>query len=296
MTPDPFPLEDMSGQLSRLVGDAVPEVLASGFVFVEGPAWHPHRDDLVFNDIPADRMLCWSRPAGVREVRAPNGMGNGNTYDADLRLLTCEHANSRLVRTEHDGTLTVLADRHEGAELNSPNDVIVDSAGTVLFTDPVYGRSSSFVGVPREPQLSVRGVYALAPSEGLRLLTDDLGSPNGLCLSPDERHLYVAETERRVLWRYRWHGGRVSDGEIWAHLVGDEPEGPDGLRVDELGNVWCCGPGGLQVFAPDARLLGRLLMPEVTANLTWGEADRRTLFVCATTSVYALRTAVAGFR
>jgi len=172
----------------------------------------------------------------------------------------------------------------------------VDSAGRVLFTDPAYGRTSSFVGVPRGPELSFRGVYALEPDGVLRCLTEEMESPNGLCLSPDERYLYVAETERHVLRRYRYQDGQLSDGEVWAHLAGDEPEGPDGLRVDEIGNVWCAGPGGLQVFGPDGFLLGRVRMPEVVANLTWGDDDRRTLFVCATTSVYALRTRVAGCR
>jgi gluconolactonase len=289
-------LEGSPGSLRELVGESDLEVLAEGFVFVEGPAWHPIECHLTFNDIPGDRMLRWDRVSGVSTLRSPNGMGNGNTYDSRMRLLTCEHRTSRLVRTEADGSVTVLADRFGGAELNSPNDVIVDSAERVLFTDPAYGRTSSFVGVPREPELSVRGVYALDPDGALRCLTEEMESPNGLCLSPDERYLYVAETERHVLRRYRYQNGYLSDGEVWARLQGTEPEGPDGLRVDELGNVWCAGPGGLQVFSPDGALLGRVRMPEVVANLTWGDDDRRTLFVCATTSVYALRTRVAGCR
>lgn len=284
------------GGLGALVGAAPSlERLATGFGFVEGPAWHAGEEYLVFNDIPGNRMLRWDRVTGVSTVRSPNGMGNGNTYDAEMRLLTCEHATSRLVRTGSDGVVSVLADRYGGAELNSPNDVVVDAAGRVLFTDPIYGRTP-FVGVPREPELAVRGVYVLDLDGSLRCVTDQMESPNGLCLSPDERHLYVADTERRQLRRYRYEGGRVSGGEVWAAVVGDEPEGPDGLRVDELGNVWCAGPGGLQVFAPEGRLLGRLRLPEVVANLCWGESDRRTLFLCASTSLYAVRTEVAGFR
>lgn len=288
-------LESIDGRLFELVGPERVEQVVTGFEFVEGPAWHPVEGHLTFNDIPGDRMLRWDPGSGLREVRAPNGMGNGNTYDLQGRLLTCEHATSRLVRTETDGAVVVLADAYEGRELNSPNDVVVDAAGTVLFTDPVYGRGT-WVGLPREPELDVRGVYSLGADGGLTLLVEDMESPNGLCLSPDESLLYVAETEQRTIRRYHLDDGRATDGTTWAHVVGDEREGPDGLRVDEHGNVWCAGPGGLQVFTPSGEVLGRIRMPEVVANLTWGGPDGRTLFVCATSSVYALRTHVRGLR
>ena len=225
-------------------------------------------------------------------MRTPNHMGNGQTLDLDGRLITCEHATSRVVRHELDGTATVLADRVGRRALNSPNDVIVDSGGRVLFTDPIYGRTAP-MGIPRPPELPVRGVYELEAGV-LRLITGEMETPNGLCLSPDERTLIVAETEHHHLRRFRRTPAGWADEGVWARTVHDEPVGPDGLRCDEHGNIWCAGAGGVQVFDPSARLLGRIPIPEVTANLTWGGADRRTLFICASTSVYALRTRVRG--
>jgi gluconolactonase len=295
----PTYLEAADPRLERLVASAEPRRIATGFQFTEGPVWDRDGGWLTFNDIPADRMLRWDAVNGVREVRRPNNMGNGMTDAPGGGLLVCEHATSRLVYVS-DHRTTVLADRFGGKELNSPNDVIVSSAGTIVFTDPIYGRTA-FVGVPRQPQLAFTGVYALrmdtkpAPAEPT-LLTADMRSPNGLCLSPDERFLYVADTERFEIRRYRFHGDRLSDGTVWAQTLGSERDGPDGLRVDELGNVYCAGPGGIHVFDSSGVPLGRIRLPEVVANLTWGGPDGRTLFVCASTSVYALATTVASGR
>lgn len=276
--------------LRDLVGDAEPKVIASGFAFLEGPVWLPE-GFLVINDIIGDRRVRWDPDGGTCTLRTPNHMANGQAIDREGRLITCEHATSRVVRTETNGRETVLADRYEGRELNSPNDVIVDSTGRVLFTDPTYGRQAP-MGVPRAPELEIRGVYEQAPDGVLRCLVADMESPNGLCLSPDERYLYVAETEHQHLRRFRRTLDGVVDEGVWAYTLDDEPVGPDGLRVDERGDVWCAGAGGVQVFDPDARLLGRIKIPETTANLTWGGDDLRTLFICASTRLYALRTLV----
>lgn len=270
--------------------DEAPRVIAGGFSFVEGPVWV--NEHLIFSDIVADRMHSWSRHEGVRTLREPNGMGNGQTLDRDGKLLTCEHATSRVIRHDPGGP-TVLAQQFGDRELNSPNDVVVDSAGRILFTDPIYGRTAP-MGVPREPEMAVRGVYELDGDE-LRLVDDAMTSPNGLCFSPDESALYVAETEHYYIRRFRRRTPSAwADEGVWARTVDDEPVGPDGLRCDEQGNVWCAAAGGVQVFDPDGRLLGRVPVPEVTANLTWGDSDGRTLYICASTAVYAVRTTVRG--
>lgn len=283
-------MESGSTALLDLVDDT-PRVVAEGFTFVEGPVWTNGR--LIFSDIIGDRMHSWAPDAGVRTLREPNGMGNGQTLDHEGRLLTCEHATSRVVRHDRAG-VTVLAQRFGGQELNSPNDVVVDSMGRVLFTDPIYGRTAP-MGVPREPELALRGVYELDGDE-LRLVDGAMTSPNGLCFSPDESVLYVAETEHYLIRRFRRARDAWVDEGVWARTVDDEPVGPDGLRCDEHGNVWCAAAGGVQVFDPDGRLLGRVPVPEVTANLTWGDPDGRTLYICASTSVYAVRTTVRGAR
>lgn len=292
-------VEATDSRLERLVDSAGPRQVATGFVFTEGPVWDRHGRWLTFNDIPADRMLRWDARSGVREVRGPNNMGNGMTDAPDGGLLVCEHATSRVVHVDGQRT-TVLAQRFGDKELNSPNDVIISTTGVIVFTDPYYGRTR-FVGVPRQPELDFTGVYALRPDAGQpptepTLLTAEMGSPNGLCLSPDERFLYVADTEQFEIRRYRFHGDRLSDGAVWARTLGDEPDGPDGLRVDELGNVYCAGPGGIHVFATSGEPLGRIRLPEIVANLTWGGPDGHTLFICASTSVYALTTAVTSGR
>lgn len=292
-------LEATDSRLEGLITSTEPQRIATGFVFTEGPVWDGRSQSLTFNDIPGDRMLSWQAGSGVCEVRSPNFMANGMTDAPDGGLLVCEHATSRLVRVDAQRT-TVLAERYGGRELNSPNDVIVTSAGVVVFTDPYYGRGD-FVGVPRRPELDFAGVYAVLldadalPAEPT-LLTAEMSSPNGLCLSPEERFLYVADTEQFEIRRYRFHGDSLSEGMVWARTLGEESDGPDGLRVDERGNVYCAGPGGVHVFAPAGERLGRIRFPEVVANLTWGGPDGRTLFVCASTSVYALTTAVRSGR
>jgi len=227
-------------------------------------------------------------------------MGNGMTDDLDGSLLVCEHATSRVVRVEHDGSSVVLAEHYRGRELNSPNDVIVTSTGVIMFTDPIYGRRS-YVGIPREPELDFAGVYAFSRTEDSfpvapRLLTAEIGSPNGLCLSPDERYLFIADTETFEIRRYRFDGSGLTGGRVWARTEGPESDGPDGIRVDEYGTVYCAGPGGIHAFDPNGEPLGLIRMPEVVANLTWGGPRGRTMYVCATSSVYAIEMSVRSGR
>ncbi|HEY1702816.1 MAG TPA: SMP-30/gluconolactonase/LRE family protein [Trebonia sp.] len=285
-------IKDTAGQL--LIDDAELELLRSGFLFTEGPAWHHGGRYLVFSDIAGDQMWRWDEQDGFASYRKPSNKGNGNTYDHQGRLLTCEHATSRLTRAELDGTITVLADRYEGQELNSPNDVIVGPGGDIYFTDPTYGRNE-FFGVPRPTVLGFQGLYRISGAGRLELLHHDFAQPNGLCFSLDSTVLYVNDTDRKHIRAFTVDArGKLRGGDVWAETKGDEPGNPDGMKLDVYGNVWCTAPGGIQAFSPDGKLLGTLPVPEVVGNFAWGGDDWRTLFVCASTGLYRIRTAVAG--
>lgn len=272
------------------------DLIADGFRFLEGPVWHPINRYLIFSDIVADRMHRWSSGQNLAIFRAPSGMANGNTYDRLGRLLTCEHATSRVSRTGLDGVVTVLADHFGDFELNSPNDIVVRSDGSIYFTDPTFGRTQDF-GVLRKPELLFQGVYRIDPAGELSVLKDDFVQPNGLCFSRDEKLLFVNDSNRshiRVLPVLPT--GRVGSGSVWASVEGDGDGLVDGLKLDAAGNVYCCGPGGIHIFDPDGTALGVIRIPQVTANFTWGEEDMKTIFICASTSLYRLRTNVPGSR
>jgi gluconolactonase len=229
------------------------------------------------------------------------------TFDADLRLLVCEHATSRVIRARlaADGTeieREVLATHYGGKELNSPNDIIVARDGTIYFTDPTYGRQDRPYGVARDLELDFRGVYRMAPGGGdPELLVDDFAEPNGLCFSPDEQTLYIDDSGLHLIRRFAvGSDGSLSGGEVLIDGVGDphDPEAGggvcDGMKCDELGNLWFTGPGGVWIASPDGEHLGTVEVPEWTANLNWGGPDWATLFVTASTSVYRVRCKVRG--
>lgn len=276
-------------------GDIDIESLGSGYLFTEGPIWHPVEKHLTFSDIPGDHMHRWTAEAGVVTFRQPSNKANGNAYDAQRRMVTCEHATSRVTRTEADGTITVLASHYQGRELNSPNDVVVKSDGAIYFTDPVFGRRE-FFGLPREQELDFQGVYRIAPEDGsLRLLIDDFEQPNGLCFSLDESRLFINDTPRKHIRVFDVQpDGGISGGRLWAEVTGEGEGVPDGLKCDSQGNIYCTGPGGIHVFDAEAHCLGVILMPEKTANFTWGEDDMKTLFATSSTSLYRLRVKVPG--
>jgi gluconolactonase len=275
--------------------EAPVERLATGFTFTEGPIWHPRDHYLLFSDMPADVRRRYD-DHGVREVARPSNKCNGMTYDADLALIVCEHATSTLVR-ERDGRREVLASHFEGRELNSPNDVCVKSDGSIYFTDPWYGRMPVY-GVERPRQLGFQGVYRLSPDGGEpRLLVDRnlFEQPNGVCFSPDERLLYVNDTARALIrvFDVRPDGALGPDRILASGIRSElEPGVPDGMKCDSAGNVWVTAPGGVWVYAPSGALLGKVKAPELVANLHWGGADWRTLFLCATHSLYSLRTKI----
>jgi len=291
-------------RFAAVVGDAVQfECLGESFLFTEGPAWDARAQRLIFSDIPGDTMYQWSRAGGVQIFRQPSNKANGLTWDRVGRLLSCEHATSRVTRLEPDGALTVLASHYEGKELNSPNDIVVRHDGAIYFSDPTYGRLEYF-GVPRAPQLGFRGVYRIdsgtdsgtdATGAPPVLLADDFAQPNGLCFSADERELFVNDTERMHIRVFGVRAdGSLDGGGVWATLEGPGDGAPDGMKIDSAGNIYCCGPGGIHVFAPDATCLGVIRKPEPTANFCFGDDDRRSLYVTASTSLYRLRVATPG--
>jgi gluconolactonase len=216
-------------------------------------------------------------------------MANGNALDRYGRLLTCEHATSRVTRTNAGGAIEVLASHYDGKELNSPNDIVVTSGGAIYFTDPTSGRTARY-GVERPQQLSFQGVYRIDPDRAaLTLLVDDFDKPNGLCFSADESRLFINDTDRAHIRVFQVApDGTLSGGQVWAELVGTGEGVADGMKIDRDGNLYSCGPGGIHVFAGDATCLGVIGLPEKVANFAWGGGDGRTLFVAASTSLYAL--------
>jgi len=271
--------------------------IGTGFDFTEGPVWHPIDHTLLFSDMPGDVRRRWDERHGVSEAKRPSNKQNGMTYDADLNLIVCEHATSSLVRERPDGSREILASHFEGRELNSPNDVVVRSDGSIYFSDPWYGRMPVY-GVERPRQLFFQGVYRVPPGGGPpRLLVDRtlFDQPNGLCFSPDERLLYVNDTVQALIRVFEVaRDGSLGSPRLFAsHIRSDREAGvPDGMKCDARGNIWVTAPGGVWVYAPSGDLLGKLRAPELVANLAWGGPDWRTLFLCASRSVYRVRTEI----
>lgn len=269
--------------------------LATGFRFTEGPAWHGPEKKLIFSDIPASTQYVWCDAEGCRVSRRETNMANGNTYDNEWRLVTCEHAASRLTRQEPDGTVTVLADSFDGKDLDSPNDVVVKGDGTIYFTDPTFGRQE-FFGRPRPVAQDVRGVYRLDGSDGsLTRVAGGFSEPNGLCFSPDEDLLYVNDTPRGKIFVFPVLGdGSLGERREFAKPTGPGEGSPDGMKTDVSGRLYSTGPGGIHVFAVDGACLGVIPVPEVVGNFTWGGPARTDLYVCASTSLYRIPVNVRG--
>jgi gluconolactonase len=274
---------------------AVAERLATGFRFTEGPLWDHRHDRLTFSDVPAGVIHRWSAAEGISVLRAPSNRANGNAFDPAGRMVTCEHDAGRVVREAGDGTLEVLADRWGGAPLNSPNDVVVDRAGAVYFTDPDYGCTiKPFGGVRPVPQ-AVNGVYRIAPDGGLTRVVEDMRQPNGLCFSADGTRLFINDTARNHVRRFEvLADGSLMGGAVWTEVPGSDTAGPDGMKLDSLGNLYCTGLGGIHVYDAQAQPLGVIDVGENVGNFTFGGPGLRTLFVCATRSLYALRMRVPG--
>jgi gluconolactonase len=283
--------------------DAELEQLGTGFTFTEGPIWNPD-GYLLFSDMPGDVRRRWDADSGVTEVANPSNKGNGMTLDHDGRLIVCEHVTSSVVRMDPDGRgggREVLATHYEGRELNSPNDVVVKSDGAIYFSDPTYGRMPGF-GIEREQDLDFQGVYRIAPGGGdPQLLVDDFDQPNGLCFAVDESLLYINDTTRAHIRVFDVQAdGTLANSRVLADGIGSGSleigDLVDGMKLDERGNVWVTGPGGVCVFDPDGQHIGTVEVPENVGNINWGGADWNQLFIPATSSVYRIQCKVSGNR
>ncbi|MCC7009546.1 MAG: SMP-30/gluconolactonase/LRE family protein [Acidobacteria bacterium] len=277
-------------QASKLLAkNAAVRKLGGGLQFIEGPVWvaEPAGGYLVFSDIPANELKRWDAAGGVRTFRAPSGNTNGNTLDREGRLLHAEHSG-RIARTERDGRIVTVLDAVDGRKLSSPNDVVVKSDGTIWFTDPTYGLA------PRKQETAGNFVYRFDPATSrATAVVRDADQPNGLAFSPKEDVLYVADSGKpRSIRAFAVRpDGTLDQGRVLASIT---PGSPDGIRCDELGNVWTSSGDGVQVFSPNGVLIARVLLPESAANLAFGGPDGRTLFMTARTSLYAIDTLVRG--
>ncbi len=275
-------------KLNNLIERGNPEKLAGDFQFTEGPIW---QDDgsLLFSDIPANRIYRWTSDGGAQVWREPTGNSNGLTLDREGRLIACEHSGRRVSRTEADGTVAAIASHFNGGKLNSPNDVVVKSDGVVYFTDPPYGIQ------PEEREQPVNGVYRIFNDGTLDLLVDDFDRPNGLAFSPDESILYIDDSPRRHVRAFDVRpDGTLANSRIIADMDHPQPGSPDGMKIDEEGHLYVTGATGVWVFEPNGELLGVVATPERPANCAWGDDDRKSLYITAQTSLYRVRTKVAG--
>lgn len=281
------------------------EKIATGFTFTEGPIWHPD-GYLLFSDMPMDVRRKWTEAGGIVEVMKPANKCNGMTLDADLSLIVCEHWTSQVIRARlnADGTEAsreTIASHYGGKELNSPNDVVVASDGSVYFSDPTYGRMPVY-GNEREQDLDFQGVYRIPQGGGeLQCLADDFAQPNGLCFSPDESTLYVNDSGVLHIRRFSVNAdGTLSGGEVILDGIGSADDFGagicDGMKCDEGGNIWVTGPGGIWVVSPDGEHLGTVEVPEHTGNLNWGGPGWDVLYVPSSTSLYRIQTKVRGNR
>jgi gluconolactonase len=269
------------------------EKIATGFQFIEGPVWNSKERYLLFSDIPSNQILKWSQEEGTTIFHEPSGNSNGLTYDREDRLVICEHSGRRVSRIEKDGSYTILADKFQDKQLNSPNDVVVNSEGMIYFTDPPYGIK------PEQQELPFQGVFRLDPeSKEITLLVEDFEKPNGLAFSPDERVLYIADssTDRRHLRAFDVDSdGTLSNNRVFAEIRSEEPGNPDGIKADAEGNLYVSAAGGMWVFSINGEKLGVIRTPERPANCAWGDRDWKTLFLTARTSLYRVRLKIPGY-
>lgn len=298
----PF-LESFSHEFSTLLhGSACITKLADGAIWAEGPTYLAENEMLVWSDVRSDRMWSWADTDGQLIFREPSGHSNGNSVDLEGRLLTCEHSNRRVSRTETDGTIITLVDNYKGHKLNSPNDLAVKSDGTVWFTDPPYGLLGIGEGVQSRSELDGCYVFRFDPLSGnIEIASDDFDKPNGIAFSPDESLLYISDTGRTHNPQGPHHirvfdveqGKYLTNGRVFANI---DPGVPDGFCLDEYGNLFTSAWDGVHVYSASARLLGKIRLPEKTANCTFGGADSNRLFITASSSIYAVTINSRGSR
>lgn len=286
--------ESLSSAFGRILADdSELTTLADGMQFTEGPVWVEAERCLLLSDIPASRTMRWSASDGLALWREPSGNANGNTLDRQGRLVTCEHGTRRVTRTEPDAAVVTLADTYQGKRLNSPNDVVVKSDGTIWFTDPPYGIE------PEEREQPANYVFRLTPTSGaLEPVADDFDRPNGLCFSPDERKLYIADSSHEP---GRSHvrvfdvtaENALANGRLFAEI---QPPAPDGMRTDTDGRLYVTAGDGIHVFDPSGGMLGKIRMPVRPSNCDFGGEGRHTLFITARSALFAVTLAVTGAR
>ncbi|KMO44389.1 gluconolactonase [Methylobacterium tarhaniae] len=276
-----------------ILGNAPLEELGSGFRWIEGPVWMGDADCLLFQDLPRNRTMRWIEGAGFSVYRQPSNYANGQTRDREGRLIACSHRGRCLYRTEYDGTVTTLVDGHAGKRLNSPNDVVVKSDGTIWFSDPVYGISNDYEG-GRQASEQPPALYRFDPrTNEIQVMAGDFDGPNGLAFSPDERRLYVAETGDQSKPNPRQHirvfdvapDGALSGGDVFHKI---EPGYCDGMRVDEDGNVWSSAGDGVHCLSPEGKLMGKILVPHRVSNITFGGPAKNRLFIGGSHTLYAI--------
>jgi gluconolactonase len=289
----PCEIEVLDERFSDCRGDRRIERFELDSRWAEGPVYVPSGRYLLVSDIPNNRMLRWDETSGVVSVfRSPSGYSNGHTLDAQGRLVSCEHGTRSVTRTEHDGTITVVADHYDGNRLNSPNDVVVHSDGSIWFTDPAYGIDSDYEGHRADSETGGCHVYRVVPQSGeVAIVADDFVRPNGLAFSLDERELYIVDTRRNHLRRFDVHDGRLTGGDIVTECTAGVF---DGIRLDDRGRIWAATGEGVHCFDPDGTLIGKIGLPEVASNLVFGGPKRNRLFVTATSAVYSLMLTVTG--
>lgn len=266
--------------------------IKTGFVFIEGPIWDEKECNLIFNDIPISRTYRYNEEKGLNILREFTNKGNGNSFDENGNIVVCEHARSCISRTNHEGEeLEILVSHYKGKELNSPNDVVVKSDGKIYFTDPIFGRNPSNVGIERTPELNFRGVYCFDPKKKeLTLLCDDFENPNGLCFSNDEKYLFVNDSPRKHIKKFKvFEDGTLDQGVVWAETKGNGKGLPDGMKIDCNDNLYCCAQGGVHIFDNQGNCLGIIFIPEKACNCVFGGKNRDILFITASTTLYSFQ-------
>lgn len=283
---------------SFVLGNAPVKKLAGDFDWVEGPVWFGDANCLLFSDIPNNRIMRWSPDTGVSIYREPSNFSNGHTRDKQGRLISCEHGTRRVTRTEYDGSVTVIADQFEGKRLNSPNDVIVKSDGSIWFSDPHYGIMTSYEGFKSAQELPCQ-LYRVDPNTGnIKAIITDMNGPNGLAFSPDETKLYVADTGKMFSSDPQHikiydiaSDDTASNGRIF-HTI--QSGASDGFRLDTQGNIWSSAADGVHCIDPSGKLIGKILVPELVSNVCFGGRNKHQLYMTATTSIYRISLNVEG--
>ena len=276
--------------------DAPLDRVETGFGFTEGPIWHPAERWLVFSDIARSVQWRWAEGEGLSVFRRPSNQANGNCFDLEGRVVSCEHAGSQVVRHDHDGKLVrPIASRFDGRELNSPNDVVCDTGGRIWFTDPSFGRIRPDLGIPRDELQDVRGVYRLDPDGSLARVIADMEQPNGLCFSPEEDRLFVNDSPRGHVRAWDvGSDGTLSGGAVWAEVFGEGEGVVDGMKITRAGQILVNGPGGVHLFNADAACLGVIHTPKKSTNFCFGGEELGTLCITASTSLYRIETRMKG--